>query len=478
MNNPELERLYELKQKIRSTGMNPEANIILLDGRGKNIPNGVTYEVGKEIAFTLKRLNQGYFLVSGDGRISTPQMIRELTEALTDNGITVLYAGYNNPTPMFEIERARLGISGANITASHQSFEYNGLKLVFERNANGKEAEEELRQGIKLRGTIKTYNVQPSLRKHYIETLSGKVRGTRTDNHKGLVLYDAMQGVSFPFFREIADEKKIRYEGFRTEPDGFFSLTDGGPDPSRVGNYRIIKEAIPDLTKYGIICLVDGDGDRFSAAISSGLIKPPVLVVMRALHLRPEKFIAEYCLASIIREYLQNKGIEVIGVKRGRPSLISKTKEHKAPGAEIGLHHYNDEGVDDGIENAFEMISLAEQENIGKRIKEIEDGIRRFIPEIRVATQQNSKAIAEMVAEKYASLSPSTKDGMILEKDDYALYIRGSSNENKITVNANATRQGTLDGIVEGAFAKLSEIEPGLGERLRKKLEEETTKNR
>ena len=129
----DLRRVYRLIGEINNVNANHlnDKGYIMLDGRGKNIPKGIGYEVGLATAYKLKELGQDYFLVSGDGRLDTPQLMHEMQQSLSDNGVCILSAGYSNTTPVFDVSKNNIGISGVNITASHQAAEYDGFKMEF-----------------------------------------------------------------------------------------------------------------------------------------------------------------------------------------------------------------------------------------------------------------------------------------------------------------------------------------------------------
>ena len=410
--NVELEKFYALPgklDKLKTLGSESHS----FDARGRNVPQEVAYEVGRKIALTLRRFDQQYFLVSGDSRVSTPYIMEAVTQAMVDQGITVIYAGYNNITPMFDVTRNQLRVSGANVTASHQSWEYNGLKLVVE--ADPSDNVERL-----LKGTVKVGKVlyaQEQLGKHYLDYLSKKVG--KVEN-KEKILYDAIEGSSLTFFEAIAREKGVAFDVFRGQPNGYFHLTDHGPDPSRESNFDILRRNVANLSKYSIVCIVDGDGDRFGAATPKGIIKPAVLVALRAKHLHPKQYVAEYCLASIIAEFL-SPDTEVVPVKRGRIYHIAKTKQLGMPGSEIGLHHYNSLGIDDAVENSFDFIRIANElgaAGLEETIRQVAESIRKSIPEVREKTNRDPKQIVEELATDYPDAKQEhgkLVDGIVVE---------------------------------------------------------------
>ena len=181
MSEIELEKIYAAHETIKSLNFE---KMEFIEPRGRNVPEGVAYELGEGLALKLKDSNQTHFFISGDGRISTPWLMQAFANAMLDNGINVIYSGYNNTTPMFEVERGKLGISGVNITASHNPWQYNGFKMAIEKAIeDGKtkdKIEAKLEELLKKGGTIqqknqaKIYYLQSTLRKDYIRTARSK----------------------------------------------------------------------------------------------------------------------------------------------------------------------------------------------------------------------------------------------------------------------------------------------------------------
>jgi len=471
---PELEKLYHgFLQKICDLQLNGKPAMI--DGRGRNIPSGVAYEFGQAIARKLNQYEQPYFLISGDCRTTTPDMIDELTSALTERNVTVLDAGYNNTTPMFEVERDRLKVSGVNITASHQDRSYNGFKVVFDADPDIKETSKFVQNLNPINShPTQVFDVHEKLKSRYIDRLSRRIGKI---DFKGKILFDAMQGSSFSFFQEIARRKGISYDSIRSEPDGRYKLTSRGPDPSNIENFTILKTLVRDLSIYSLIAIVDGDGDRFGAATSQGLIPPPHLAALRAEYAGTDEFVAEYCLASIIKDYLKTKGVTVITTKRGRTNVLPEARHRGVAGAEIGLHNITTSGYDDAIENTFELIQIAQElesnGGLAKKLQEITEQTPHFLPELRISTKTHSKSIARQLYEtsysqdSYASLT----DDLVLNAPDFGLFVRGSSNENTLTVNINAQNQTLLTDTFEQVTSQLNQIEPGLKDKLEKRLQ-------
>ncbi|MFA5855930.1 MAG: hypothetical protein WC867_01105 [Candidatus Pacearchaeota archaeon] len=465
----EFDKLAKLYEKISKL----DNGYHQLDSRGKNIPKGSFSFIGNNIANKLLERNEKYFMLSGDGRINTPIIIDELTEELTKKGINVIYAGYNNTTPMFDIERERLGISGAMITASHQRPEFNGIKLIFNSLSNKPKLAHLMNE---IRNGSKVIYAERLLKEDYIDRLDKKI-GVIESGSK--IIYDALQGTSFEIFKELASRKGVKYYSFRETPNPFFRLTSGSPDPSNPDNFKKLSESIKDILEHDFIAIVDGDGDRFGLAIDDYLVPPPIISALRAEFSGCDKFVTEYCVSSIIKDYLNKRGIEVIERKRGRNNIIPICKENLIPGSEISLHNFGPDGIDDGVYNTFEFIHLSqklknENKTLREKIKEMGSEIRGFYPEIRVDTENNSAELVNKLSKINSYSSYPNDDGIRIDNNEYGLFIRGSSNENSLTLNLNWIKgnESKAQKKLEEVFNELNKIEPGLREKLQKRLEE------
>lgn len=443
------------------------------DGREKLITPEQSRDVAEAIVSLLDRSNQKYFMISGDARVSTPFILKEMIGEMTSRGINILNVGYGNTTPLFETQRESIGVSGLNITASHQTWEHNGFKLFLTANPNPLN----IQSLIRTPGCFtnegapgKIHHVQQVLRQNYIDGLDkilGKV------DFEGKILFDAMQGTSAWFFSEIARRKGLSFDLIRAESDGYFSLTKKGPDPSSENFDLVAKIKNSHLGDYNFIAMADGDGDRFGLAFTTEFVENPHVEALRAEFSGRDKFVAEYCLASIIEGYLAEKGIQVIGVKRGRKSHRAACKRYEACGSEMGPHNYNAEGVDDAVRNTFEIIGIAKQleargETLHEKLRNIAKSTRKFIPELRANVSAPAKEIVERFAKSYSM--GSYIDGFSLEKNHMALYLRGSSNENQVTLNFNYRREvlpGEVEIVLAKVFKRLDSIEEGLGARLK-----------
>ena len=118
------------------------------------------------------------------------------------------------------------------------------------------------------------------------------------------------------------------------------------------------------------------------------------------------------------------------------------------------------------------MIDLDAREGIENQVDLIRRQCRPFVPEIRIKTSRPSKPIVEEIFSQFpdaydAALVEGGRlvDGIIVESEDFAVYIRGSSNENALTVNVNGD-PGKLPSLIDGIADQIESVETGAREKI------------
>ena len=91
--------------------------------------------LGKAFGTYVKRLGGCRISISGDIRITTPELKENFSRGLVETGITVLEMGIV-PTPANYFSMFHLEIDGAvQITGSHNPPEFNGFKISYNQRA-------------------------------------------------------------------------------------------------------------------------------------------------------------------------------------------------------------------------------------------------------------------------------------------------------------------------------------------------------
>ena len=106
------------------------------DIRGKvseDFPEHVVTKLGKAFGTFVKRAGGLEIAISGDIRLTTPELINQFKAGVITTGVDVVNLGIL-PTPVNYFSMFHLGVFGAvQITGSHNPPEFNGFKLSLNR---------------------------------------------------------------------------------------------------------------------------------------------------------------------------------------------------------------------------------------------------------------------------------------------------------------------------------------------------------
>ena len=108
------------------------------DIRGKvldDFPTEVVIQLGKGFGSFVKRNGFQEIALSGDIRLTTPQLMDEFKRGVLSTGVDVINLGIL-PTPANYYSMFKLEVGGAvQITGSHNPPEFNGFKMSLNREA-------------------------------------------------------------------------------------------------------------------------------------------------------------------------------------------------------------------------------------------------------------------------------------------------------------------------------------------------------
>ena len=208
--------------------------------------------------------------VGHDVRESSPQLWQQVVDGLADAGIDVLNLGRISTDMLYFAVAHYQTDGGIVISASHNSAEYNGMKLVGPqatpisadtgllelRNAveNGVPFE---KQKTHCRGALQS----PSLLKAYLAHLRSFVNLQQLTRKR--IVINANSGLAGQIAESLLAETPIEIcEHLFTEPDGTFSqIPAGRPDPLRPENRGLTTKTVK-RTRADLAMAWDADADR------------------------------------------------------------------------------------------------------------------------------------------------------------------------------------------------------------------------
>jgi phosphoglucosamine mutase len=312
------------------------------------------------------------------------------------------------PTPAVAFITANTGAAaGVVITASHNTFEYNGIKIFGSEGFKLPDAEEDEIEHIALNGgyTLVTGAGVGRIteRADYLGMYEQQVKGViKAKNGGKPVLFDCANGAAYFVAREIFDERFLNFE-----PNGV-NVNDN------CGSTHI--ERLSARAKdFAAAFAFDGDADRCLAVDENGnVVNGDKLMAVLALHLKNKgKLRKNLVVATVMSnlgfiKYLNAHGIEVLTAKVGDRYVL---EEMKRTGASLGgeqsghviLSEYATTG--DGLLTAALILNIMREtgKTLGELTCEIEDYPQKLINVVVSAafrdSWQNNPVIREIISE-------------------------------------------------------------------------------
>lgn len=238
-------------------------------------------------------------VVGYDTRFLSEKYAAEVARILANNGLEVRFSHRDSPTPVVAFEIINSGSAGGlNITASHNPWDYNGIKFS---TAWGGPALPEVTHGIEgicaylaehpseikmeaenkalAQKLVRSEDFKPAYLKHIKSLLDLKAfknKGTK-------IIVDVQHGTGRGYLPDLLRELGCEVEVIHENRDPLFGGR--GPDPSPEGLRDLIATVKKSKAELGLA--TDGDADRFAVVDSHGTIYTPneiLALLARYLH--------------------------------------------------------------------------------------------------------------------------------------------------------------------------------------------------
>jgi phosphomannomutase / phosphoglucomutase len=334
----------------------PETIFRAYDIRGiaaHQLTDDIVYQIGLGIGSEAVDRGQQEIIIARDGRASSERIVAALTRGLRDSGRNIVDIGLT-PTPLMYFATHQLGIhSGVMVTGSHNTTEYNGMKIVIGGKTLSGRAIEALRQRIQERRFSKGTGSYRSERinEQYIDYIINDVAIAQPLK----IVIDAANGVTGIIAPQLFEQLGCEVIPLYCDIDPKFPHHD--PDPSIAANLRdlaqLVRESGADL---GVA--FDGDGDRVAVVTASG----EIVAADRLLMVLAQDVVARNPGADVLFDVKCTRSLNnVISSYGGRPIMWksghSFMKEKMAEtgallGGEFSGHIFFNErwfGFDDGV---------------------------------------------------------------------------------------------------------------------------------
>lgn len=408
-------------------------------------------QVGRAIARILPAREAGAHkvVIGRDTRISGQMLESALTAGLMSEGASVLLAG-SLPTPAVAYLTQTLRCdAGIMLTASHNPFQDNGIKVFgpdgFKLGDAMEEAVEVLIAGGSLTepqagaevgeiGTVDEATTQ------YVEFAKKAIGSTRLDGLK--VVFDGANGAGCEVGPRILRELGAEVFSVGVEPDGRNINQECGSLHPELAAAKV-KEFAADLG----VCL-DGDADRLALVDANGkIVNGDCLLCLSALALkRRGQLVSDTLVATVmsnlgLKEALARNGIALETTAVGDRNVLERMREKgyslggENSGHVIFARHAT---TGDGVMGALQI--LAEMNATGKSLAELADCMEIF-PQKLV----NLAVTAKPPLEEIAGLNDLITTAESAMGDSGRVLVRYSGTEKKIRVMVEAREQVVME---------------------------------
>ncbi|MEA2693486.1 MAG: phosphoglucosamine mutase [Acidobacteriota bacterium] len=426
------------------------------------------------LAATLRERNRSperpRIVLGGDTRESTPEICRWLKAGLAAGGVEVEYAGIL-PTPgIAHLVGTRGAVSGIAVSASHNPYPDNGVKLLDRTGRKWSDADEraieERIAEILATGTAPADDDGPnpeadeSLRAEYLDHLAATVpNGSGGSSGSGgpgdaggrplagfRVVLDAGNGAASSYAAPLFERLGATATLIHARPDGRnVNAGCGSTAPEEMA-------ARVSATGANLGAAFDGDADRAILADETGTVRDgDAVLYLWATHLKRQ---GELVPAQIVATSMSNLGLERalaregIGVVRcdvGDRYVVEAMERHGIVlGGEQSGHivHSRLSTTGDGLLTALQMAWIAAQ--AGRPLSDLLAGFRRY-PQVLKNVRVRQKA-------DFATLPRVTDAARAVEHrlgDDGRLVLRYSGTEPLARIMIEGPDQPSIDALAE-----------------------------
>ena len=411
----------------------------------------------------VKRSGGREIAISGDIRLTTPDLINFFKEGVLSTGVDVINIGIV-PTPVNYFSLFELDVAASvQITGSHNPPEFNGFKLSLHKKPVYGDQIQLIKNFIlnldydNGEGSETRYKLLPK----YAEMIQSKI----SINKKMKVVMDcgnAAAAINAPsIFKDLGVELKELF----CEPDGTFP--NHHPDPTVEEN---LKDLIFEIKNgdYDLGIAFDGDADRLGVVDETGDIiwaDQLLAILLSDVIEEGDEVIFDVKCSQALEDVISELGGRPVMWKTGHSLIKNKMAENNCKiGGEMSGHiFFADDyfGYDDAIYVAGRLIQMLS--NTEKTLSELKSVIPKYIstPEIRLEAESDEKKfeIAKM-AEDYFSKNYDciTVDGVRVKfKEGWGL-VRASNTQPVIVCRFEGNTLDNMNKIQSIILDKLKEF--------------------
>ncbi|HVZ20726.1 MAG TPA: phosphomannomutase/phosphoglucomutase [Vicinamibacterales bacterium] len=390
--------------------------------------------------------------VGYDMRLSSPSLKAAFVEGVVEQGVDVYDCGMLSTDMMYYAVASANHSGGAQITASHNPKQYNGLKLVREGAfpLSGETGIIDIRDMIadgalpapaRTRGDVTHVSVLDGYLEHVMSFIDPTV--VKPFN----VVLDAGSGTAAIAAPHIFDRLPCQTTRLCFEIDGSFPNHEANPLIEE-NRRHIVEEVVRRKADIGIAW--DGDADRCFFIDGTGeFISGDFITALLAqafLLKQPGATIVYDLRASYaVRDVVAAHGGKALMNRVGHAFIKRRMRETNAVfGGEVTGHYYFRDNFycDNGMIPALLILELMSRH--GKTLHQLLQPLREkyFISgeiNTKLAHMDHVAAKLDQIATEYADGQQSRMDGLSVEYPDWHFNVRPSNTEPLLRLNLEAT---------------------------------------
>ena len=436
------------------------------DIRGKvsdDFPPELVEALGKGFGTYIKRGGGQEIALSGDIRLTTPDLMEQFKTGVLSTGVDVINIGIL-PTPANYYSMFSLGVAGAvQITGSHNPPEFNGFKLSRDKKAVFGEAIQEIRVIIEK----EDYETGEGSEASYdILTKYKRMIASKIDIKKRMkVVMDCGNAAGAICAPEIFKNLNVDLTELYCDVDGTFP--NHHPDPT-------VKENLVDLINlvkkgsYDIGLAFDGDADRVGVVDETGdIVWADQLIALFLPEVVEEgdEILYDVKCSQALEEMIVKYGGKPVMWKTGHSLIKQRMSELNCKlGGEMSGHiFFADDyfGYDDAIYVAARIVQTLSRTD--QKLSQLKAELPKYYstPEMRLEAESDEEKFRiakEAVAYFTENYDCSTVDGVRIKFGDGWGLVRSSNTQPVIVCRFEANTAERMEEIQSIVMNKLQEI--------------------
>jgi phosphomannomutase/phosphoglucomutase len=435
----------------------------------QELDDETVYRIGAALGTLAEGLGEQTLVLGYDGRASSGRIKAAVEKALLQSGRDVIDIGLV-PTPLLYFATHFLDAhSGVMVTGSHNPAEYNGLKMVLQKQTLAEGSIEKIRH-LAASGKFSRGNghmIQQDLIPDYLDEVIGDIAIAMPLK----VVIDAGNGATGHIAPALFEELGCEVVPLYCEVDGRFP--NHPPDTSNEDNLRDLVEAVQrEAADFGVA--FDGDGDRLAVVSGSGrIVRADTLLMLFAQDVVARNpgadVVYDVKCSNQLGQLITRLGGRGVLWKTGHALMKQKMVETGALlGGEFSGHLFFAErwfGFDDGMYAAgrlAEILSSGDR-SLDELLEDLPSAVST--PEILLPVEESAKFEIIATFRERASFPGGRTNDLDGLRVDFAHgwgLLRASNTSAALTARFEGSNEAALNEVMDSFREQLASIHPEL----------------